>query len=127
MNILDRIIAVGKYIIHKFWWIGLLLIIYVFIYNPITIHNKNKKFKTADCITIAYTTGEEIGKITKIKYIYYVNNIEYHGKSASGFNIVNTKDGKYLLKYICDNPQDALIYFNKPIEGDTIPAEYLNE
>ena len=85
------------------------------------------RFKNVSCITIAYTNGVTNGRITENKYFYYVNGKRYQSQDVSGLNFVNTKDGKYLLKYMCDNPQDALIYFNKPIEGDTIPAEYLNE
>ena len=128
MNILDRIIAMGKFIINKFWWIGLIIIIYIFVIGPIMENKRRQKYENDSyCATVAYTIGRTKGRISEYKYIYYVNGKKYQGQDLSGFNLVNTIDGKYLLKYMCDNPQDALIYFNKPIEGDTIPAEYLNE
>lgn len=34
---------------------------------------------------------------------------------------------KYLVRYSSVNPKNCEIYFDKPIEGDTIPSQYLLE
>ena len=121
----DKIIIIKEIIKEIVVWVGIILAVYAFVLLPILAHDRKTRFENVSCCTIAYTNGIVGGRVREIEYVYYVNEILYKGTDGSGFNSVKDMGGKYLIKYVCDNPQDALIYFDKPIEGDTIPAEYL--
>ena len=122
MKTIDKVIVIGKIIISC---LGVIFAVYGFVILPMLARERKEKFEKVSCCTVAYTIGRT-GRPAGIKYVYYVDGVLYEGEDAPlMFSVVRNERKKYLIKYICDNPQDALIYFDKPIEGDTIPAEYL--
>lgn len=79
-------------------------------------------------MAVGYTIGlGKQGKNTVIRYYFFIGVKKYERYGKDGFNInVKEKGGKYLVKYVCDKPEESRMYFDKPIEVDSVPFKYLN-